>query len=175
MPQPFEAKFAICVNNYDQIEKIIHRGLNKLRWNPAREFFEMPLEDAINILHGYVVSGAAEEVQIKNSFLAEEKQAIKKVEKKRGAITFKALGIPVGAELFFAKDEALKVKTATDKRIVFMPDGQRVTLSMAAKRYRDQTEPKNDIKGLPEGALYFSYKGKTLWERALELERTGDN
>lgn len=44
MPQPFEAKFAICVNNYEKIECIIHRGLTKLRHNPHREFFKLSVD-----------------------------------------------------------------------------------------------------------------------------------
>jgi len=177
MPQPFEAVFAICVNNYDQVEKVIHKGLKKLRWNPAREFFEMPLDDAINVLHGYVVSGAAVEVPVKNSFQAEEKQAIKKAEKKRkysNYATFKQLGLPVGTELSFVKDATLKVKVATDGRIVSTPDGKTWTISMIAKRYHDQADPGNSIKGLGDGAKDFTYKGKTLYDLAIEKKRAGE-
>ncbi len=172
MPQPFEAKYAICVNNYQEVERIIHKGLAKLRHNPHREFFKMSVEEAINLLSGFIVSGGATEVPIKNAYLPEEKKAIAKMEKQRDTITFKALGIPVGKTLTFALDKNLTVKTANDSRMVIMPDGKRSTLSIAARAFRKQTDPKNTVKGLPDGALDFVYGDKTLWELFLEIQRT---
>lgn len=172
MPQPFEAKFAICVNNYQKIENIIHKGLSKLRHNPHREFFRLSVDEAINLLTSYIISGSAVEVPIKNSFLPEEKNAIQTLQKQRARITFKSLGIPVGTVLTFAPAPHLKVKTANDSRIVVLPDGkQTTTLSLAAKIFSKQTNPKNTVKGLPDGAKDFLYKDKTLWELFLEKQR----
>lgn len=168
MPQPFEAKFAICVNNYEKIESIIHKGLAKLRHNPHREFFKLSVEEATSLLSGYVISGGAVEIPIKNSFLPEEKVAIKNQHK---TITFKSLNIPVGTVLTFVSNPKLKVKTGNDWRRVFFLDGESSTLCIAAKRFRDQTNPNNGIKGLPDGAKDFMYKGKTLWELALQHQR----
>ena len=113
MPQPFEAKFAICVNNYQKIEDIIHKGLAKLRHNPHREFFKLSVDEAINLLSGYIISGSAVEVPIKNAFLPEEKTAIQKMQRQRANITFRSLGVPVGTVLTFASAPRLKVKTVT--------------------------------------------------------------
>ena len=168
MPQPFEAKFAICVNNYEKIESIIHKGLAKLRHNPHREFFKLSVEEATSLLSGYVISGGAVEIPIKNSFLPEEKVAIKNQHK---TITFKSLNIPVGTVLTFVSNPKLKVKTGNDWRRVFFLDGESSTLCIAAKRFRDQTNPNNGIKGLPDGAKDFMYKGKTLWELSKEMQR----
>lgn len=52
-----------------------------------------------------------------------------------------------------------------------LPNGETTTLSIAAKRLRDQTKPKNGIKGLPDGAKDFAYRGKSLWELSLEKQR----
>ena len=171
MPQPFEAKFAICVNNYQKVETIIHKGLEKLRHNPHREFFRLSVDEAINLLSSYIISGGAVEVPIKNSFLPEEKKAIQTLQKQRANITFRSLGIPVGTVLTFASAPHLKVKTANDSRIVSLPDGKCTTLSIAARMFRNQTNPKNGIKGLPDGAKDFLYKDKTLWELSLEKQR----
>ena len=171
MPQPFEAKYAICVNNYEKIESIIHKGLAKLRHNPHREFFKLSVDEAINLLSGYVISGSAVEVPIKNTFLPEEKTAIKKMEKQRASITFRSLNIPVGTTLTFAGAPNLKVKTKSDSRIVILPDGKDTTLSLAARIFRNKVNPKNDVKGLPDGAKDFLYKDKTLWELALQRQR----
>ena len=171
MPQPFEAKFAICVNNYQKIEDIIHKGLAKLRHNPHREFFKLSVDEAINLLSGYIISGGAVEVPIKNAFLPEEKTAIHKMQRQRANITFRSLGVPVGTVLTFASAPRLKVKTVNDSRIVSLPDGKNTTLSIAARMFRNQTNPKNGIKGLPDGAKDFMYNGKTLWELALQHQR----
>jgi len=171
MPQPFEAKFAICVNNYQKIESIIHKGLAKLRHNPHREFFRLSVDEAITLLSGYVISGGAVEVPIKNSFLPEEKKTIQKLQKQRANITFRSLGIPIGATLTFASAPQIKVKTKNDSRIVVLPDGKHTTLSLAARMFRNQMNPKNGIKGLPDGAKDFLYKDKTLWELSLEKQR----
>ncbi len=171
MPQPFEAKFAICVNNYQAVENAIHKALAKLRHNPHREFFRLSVDEAITLLSGYVISGGAVEIPIKNSFLPEEKKTIQKLQKQRANITFRSLGIPVGATLTFASAPQLKVKTKNDSRIVILPDGKHTTLSLAARMFRNQTNPKNGIKGLPDGAKDFLYKDKTLWELSLENQR----
>lgn len=171
MPQPFESKFAICVNNYQKIEDIIHKGLAKLRHNPHREFFKLSVDEAINLLSGYIISGSAVEVPIKNAFLPEEKTAIQKMQRQRANITFRSLGVPVGTVLTFASAPRLKVKTVNDSRIVSLPDGKNTTLSIAARMFRNQTNPKNGIKGLPDGAKDFMYNGKTLWELALQHQR----
>ncbi len=172
MPQPFEAKFAICVNNYKDIEKLIHKGLTKLRHNPNREFFKMSVDDAINLLSVHIASGSAVEVPIKNAFLPDEKKAIKKMQTQRDSITFRSLNIPVGTILTFASEPNMKVKTENDSRRVSLPDGKRTTLSIAAKKFRDKVNPKNGIKGLPDGAKDFMYNGKTLWELSLQHQRT---
>lgn len=171
MPQPFEAKFAICVNNYQKIEQIIHKGLAKLRHNPHREFFKLSVDEAINLLSGYIISGSAVEVPIKNSFNQEEKKAIQTLQKQRANITFRSLGIPVGTTLTFASAPHIKVKTKNDSRIVILPNNKHTTLSQAARTFRNQTNPKNNIKGLPDGAKDFLYNGKTLWELFLEKQR----
>lgn len=173
MPQPFEAKYAICVNDYATVEYKLHKALDKLRLNPHREFFRMSVEEAINLLSVFIDTGDAAEIPIKNNFLPEEKKAIAKMEKERDKITFRSLGIPVGTELTFAKDSRLTVKTDNDSRRVVMPNGKRTTLSIAARDYHKQINPEHDRKGLPDGALDFTYKGRTLWELALEQRRAG--
>lgn len=135
MPQPFEAKFAICVNNYEKIERIIHKGLTKLRHNPHREFFKLSVDEAINLLSGYIISGSAVEVPIKNSFKSDEKAAIKNMQKQRDSISFRSLNIPVGTTLTFANAKHLTVKTANDGRRIILPNGKTATLSIAAKRF----------------------------------------
>ncbi len=171
MPQPFEAKYAICVNNYQAVEQKLHKGLNKLRHNPHREFFRLSVDEAITLLSGLVVSGAADEIDIQNKFEPEEKKVIAKTEKERGKITFRSLGIPIGSTLKFAKDESLTVKTHNDSRIVVKPDGAETTLNLVAKEYRNKVNPNNGVKGLPDGALDFMFQGKTLWELFLEKQR----
>ena len=168
IPQPFEAKFAICVNNYDKIERLIHSALANLRHNFHREFFKLSVEEATCLLRTYVVCGDAKEIAIENSFLSNEKKAIKNVRKQRSKITFKKLGLPKGTTLTFVGNPKFTVKTDNDARCVIMQNGEPTTISIAAKRYRDKVNAKNNVKGLPDGATDFMYKGKTLVEWALK-------
>ncbi len=168
MPQPFEAKFAICVNNYNKIEPMIHNALGKLRHNSHREFFKLSVEEAICLLRTYTLSGDAEEITIDNIMLSKDKKVIQKVRKQRSKITFKKLGLPKGTILTFVSNPKYTVKTYNDSRIVAMPDGTTNTISKAAKDYRNKINPNNEVKGLPDGATDFLYKGKTLVELALK-------
>ena len=168
MPQPFEAKFAICVNNYNKIEPLLHKALDKLRHNSHREFFNLRIEEAICLLRTYTFSGDAEEITINNILLSKDKKAIQKIRKQRSKITFKKLGLPKGTTLTFVGNPKYKVKIYNDSRIVSMPDGTTKTISKAAKDYRNIINPKNEVKGLPDGATDFTYNGKTLVELALK-------
>ena len=168
IPQPFEVKFAICVNNYVEIEKLIHKALSKLRPNLNREFFKLSEDEAICLLTSYIKSGDATLIKVKDSFLPTEKQAIKNVKKQRSQFTFKRLGLPKGTTLTFVGNPKYTVKTYNDSRIVVMPDGTTNTICKAAKEYRNKMNPNLNIKGLPDGATDFMYKGKTLVELALK-------
>ncbi len=174
MPQPFEAKYAIYVNNYKQIEHLIHKALTKLRHTPKREFFKIDVEDAISYLRGFVISGSAVEVKIENKFVADEQKAKRKLKRQRDTITFKSLNLPVGTLLHFVGDPSLTVRTANSSRIVKLPNGEENTISIAARKYRNKTNPKNGVKGLPDGAMDFAYRGKRLWDMALANERAKD-
>lgn len=171
MPQPFEAKYAICVNNYQAVEQKLHKGLNKLRHNPHREFFRLSVDEAITLLSGLVVSGGATEVDIQNNFEPEEQKVREKTRAVRDKVSFNFLGLPVGTKLYFVSDHDLTVSIANGSRLVTMPDGTQTTLSQAARRYRNQINPDNNIKGLPDGAMDFVYQNKTLWELFLEKQR----
>ena len=169
LPQPFEVKFAICINNYDKVEPLIHQALAKLRPNPHREFFTLSVEEAICLLRTYTVSSDAKEIVVKDSLLPIEKKAIRNVRTKRKKITFKSLGVPIDSILTFIGNPKLKVKTLNDSRRVIMLDtGKKTTISIAASQYRKKTNPNNTVKGLPDGITDFLYEGKTLIELALK-------
>ena len=68
-------------------------------------------------------------------------------------------------------NQTWEAKTENNFRRVSLPDGKCTTLSIAAKKLRDETDSKNGIKDLPDGAKDFMYNGKTLWELALQHQR----
>jgi hypothetical protein len=67
VPAPFHVAYAEDVPDCDGAEKMIHSSLDKYRENNRREFFRLPLRDAVNIMR-YIASTlrqAAEERQKK--------------------------------------------------------------------------------------------------------------
>jgi hypothetical protein len=74
---------------------------------------------------------------------------------------FRTLGVPVGAELVFTKDNISCVVLDDISRVEY--DGKEWAISTLAMHLLGVSSA--------NGFCYFSYEGETLWERRLRLER----
>lgn len=51
LPTPFIVAYEIYVSHYEELEKAVHKKLASYRINPKREFFEVSLDKAIEIIN----------------------------------------------------------------------------------------------------------------------------
>ena len=120
VPFPFELRYAIKVDDFKTKERMIHALFEDSRKNMNREFFEMDPEKAILALQ---LTGG-EEIVIENydKELYDQKE-IKGIEenrkKRRENFNFSKLGISIGAELFYIKDDAIKCTVIPDNRVSY--------------------------------------------------------
>lgn len=50
LPTPFDVAYEVYVSNYEDFEDIVHSELNDYRINPKREFFNVTLDKAIEVI-----------------------------------------------------------------------------------------------------------------------------
>ncbi len=137
----------------------------------VREFFAMTKEDAFKIFEAIAqISGTEDKLKLysatKNQIKEEKEAEIVEEESmgKRLAFSFLALDIKPGSELIFVKDDTIRVKVVDDRKVEY--NGEIMSLSTLA----NQILLSKGFKGRHNGAKYFSYNGKTIWQIRLELE-----
>jgi len=163
VPVPFECFHASVVANAKDVERRIHRAFTKYRVNKNREFFEILPEEILEILEIVEIK----DVTPKKDFIEtnEDKKAIRKLEKKRERFNFKMVGIPIGAELIFAKDHNKKCIVADNNKVLF--NGKKMSLAKSA--LIALKELGYNWKSA-QGAAHWMYKGRTLKEIREEKE-----
>jgi len=126
----------------------------------VREFFTMTPERAFSILESIAKINGLEGNLKKNILTNKDKQEEKiadeviKEHTARGEVfSFKKCNIPVGAELEYVNDSAIKCRVVDDRRIEYR--NEIMYLTGLAKKLL------NKSRGIA-GPLYFKYKGKNL-------------
>jgi len=163
VPVPFECFHASVVENIDEVEKRIHRAFDKFRVNKNREFFEIPPENILEILELLEI----EDVTPREDFVEteEDKQAMERLEKKAERFSFKMVGIDVGMELVFDKDENIKVTVLENNKVLF--NEKEMSLSNAAL---DALRECGYNWKSAQGAAHWRYQGELLRDRRDRME-----
>lgn len=177
-PLPFECVYACSVKNAKFVEQQLHRVFSDCRVRPNREFFGVSPETASAALKiGEIEDMTPPQQEIVDS--DEDRQALKKAHSRRENFSFQLLGIPVGAELTFLKDENIKAKVVSNKNIKIHSDEvesisdarvrelikreEEMTVSAAANKILDKEDRVS-------GTIYWKYEGETLDKRRYRLE-----
>ena len=165
IPLPFRFYFAIETPRFKEIELLAHNAFAAFRIRESREFFQVDPERAVAALK---ISGAAE-VKIKNEMIDEKGTVIDepkmsdKPRKKR--TSFEALGIALGSELLFTRDENKKCTVSGDSEVQY--EGTKYSLTgLADKLMRELGYNWASI----QGPAFFEYNGKTLTQMRKELD-----
>lgn len=133
----------------------------ELRHSKKREFYEMDAEKAYDILSAIAQISGNESQLIKDPFddpyfkSSSKKQDAgtgKTDGQKQSRLTFAMLGIPVGSELVYKKDDHIRCVTVDDMSNVSY-NGVTYTISGLAKKM---------IGFSVQGGQYFSYNGELL-------------
>ena len=165
-PLPFECYYAVEVENASAIEKKIHEGLDDKRVRQNREFFNATPEQAKAILEIAEVMGG-KNVTPKEDIVEtpQDKQALDTARKKRKRFNFSMVNIEPGTILEFVKDISITCEVVDENKVKFR---DKVTsLSDAADIVlRDMGYDWAAV----QGALWWSYKGKSLRDLRYEKE-----
>jgi len=140
VPTPFQCLRASKVQDCKQAENMLHKAFAKYRINARREFFKIDDIDMVLAVFDYINESGAdmtEEIRIesdKNVSDIEKEDIIMLTRKQKSPrINFKAMHIPVGARLQFARDNSIEVEVANGKNQVLYKE-VKTSLSNATKQ-----------------------------------------
>ena len=179
VPLPFKIYATIQTIKYVDVERIVHKQIDRLtdlRIRQNREFFNVEPSQALDILldlataiDDAVVMQYVDDkpVQLYPSINNEKPQAVK-IEKhvQRKPFEFAMVGLKDGDMITFAP-LCIQVKVNGKNKIEF--EGRLWSLSAFTGTYLPAEKQNNS--GAYQGPKYFTYKGKTLWDLRLEMEK----
>lgn len=175
LPLPFKVYATIKTSKYEELEKIIHKQIDRLtdlRINQSREFFNVHPAQALDI---FLDQATALDDAIVTKYengkprqiypVLEKSKEEKEKKPQRPPFDFSMVGLNVGDKVIFDALN-LEVKVAGNNKVEY--EGRLWSLSAFCGTYLP--ENMHNASEAYQGPKYFSYKGKTLWEIRLEKE-----
>ena len=175
VPLPFEIFATMKTVKYNEVEKLVHKTIDRLtdlRIRQNREFFNVAPQLALDIFRD--IASAIDDAEI---ILYEDSKPInedihkevQKREMKRARFKFSMCDIKIGEQITLIPT-GLQVKVASDDSIEY--EGRIYKLSPFVGTF--MPEEQRNTSGAYQGAKYFSYNGKMLDEIRKERENTVD-
>lgn len=172
VPLPFEIFATMKTCKYNEVEKLVHKTIDRLtdlRIRQNREFFNVAPQVALDIFKD--IAGTIDDAEV---VLYEDNQPVaandgekkEKREIKRGRFKFSMVNIPIGSTLTFIPT-GIEVKVASDDQIEY--EGRIYKLSPFVGTF--MPADKRNTSGAYQGSKYFSFKGKVLEDLREELEK----
>lgn len=175
VPLPFEIYATIQTVKYDDVEKHVHKTIDRLtdlRIRQNREFFNVPPQIALDIFNDIakmiddaVVTIYKDNKPVPHPEKEKSPEATKRVVK-RGRFKFSMVGIKIGETITFIPTRT-EVKVASDDSIEY--EGRIYKLSPFVGTF--MPEEKQNTSGAYQGAKYFSYKGQILDDMRRMIEK----
>ena len=178
VPLPFEIYATLKTVKYEQVEKLIHKTIDRLtdlRIRQNREFFNVSPAKALDILKD--ISTTLDDAEIDEVYLGDarfkQKKALKDVaqpecKKQRPRFKFSMVNIPIGATITFVPT-GLDVKVADEDHVEY--EGRIYKLSPFVGTF--MPEDKRNTSGAYQGAKYFTHKGEILDVLRTKFEKDG--
>ncbi|MBR4828531.1 MAG: GIY-YIG nuclease family protein [Muribaculaceae bacterium] len=175
VPLPFEIFATIKTVKYNEVEKLVHKTIDRLtdlRIRQNREFFNVAPQVALDIFRDIAVTIDDAEVTLYKDNKPvedannEDNETAKKHEPKRARFKFSMCGIKIGEFVTF-DPTGVQVKVATDDSVEY--NGRIYKLSPFTGTFLP--EERRNQSGAYQGAKYFSYKGKVLDTLRQEKEK----
>lgn len=175
VPLPFEIFATIKTCKYNEVEKLVHKTIDRLtdlRIRQNREFFNVAPQIALDIFRD--IAKAIDDAEVvlyhENKPITNEVPVDKKREVKRSRFKFSMCNIKIGEQVTFVPTRIV-VKVAADDAIEY--EGRIYKLSPFVGTF--MPEDKRNVSGAYQGAKYFSYKGKILENLRSENEMRLDD
>ena len=171
VPLPFEIYATMQTSKYNEVEKMVHKMIDRLtdlRIRQNREFFNVPPQVALDILRDIAnaIDDAVVTLYRDNQPIPEgEEHPKEKREIKRGRFKFSMVDIPIGSMITFIPT-GIQVKVVSDDQIEY--EGRIYKLSPFVGTF--MPAEKRNTSGAYQGAKYFTYKGKVLDDLRKERE-----
>lgn len=175
VPLPFEIFATMKTVKYNEVEKLVHKTIDRLtdlRIRQNREFFNVAPQIALDIFKDIAqtiddaVVTEYEDNKPKVSSLASRLQNKPEKEHKRPRFKFSMVGIKIGEMVTFVPT-GVDVKVASDNTIEY--EGRIYKLSPFVGTFLPLE--KQNSSGAYQGAKFFSYKGKVLDDLRKEMEK----
>ena len=171
VPLPFEIFATMKTVKYNEVEKLVHKTIDRLtdlRIRQNREFFNVAPQLALDIFRDIASTiDDAEVILYEDSkpIIEDTRKDIQKREVKRARFKFSMCDIKIG-ELITFIPTCIQVKVASDDSIEY--EGRIYKLSPFVGTF--MPEEQRNTSGAYQGAKYFSYNGKVLDEIRKERE-----
>ncbi len=182
VPCPFACYYAVEIDHYHDIEKIMHvayRGVDMAtdKEHKSKEFFRVIPEKAQALLEKLASLHNGTEVDIDDDevYTKEEKNELEveqQQQEKRSDTKFKDIGIESGAELIFIKDNTITCTVIEDNKVLY--EGETYSLTGLSKQITFEKYNQPIKKGGRNGYYEWSYEGERLWDRRKRLEAEND-
>ncbi len=172
VPLPFEIFATMRTVKYNEVEKLVHKTIDRLtdlRIRQNREFFNVAPQVALDIFHDIAMTVDDAEVILyegNKPVVESECKEPQKREVKRSRFKFSMCGIKIGECVTF-NPTGTAVKVATDDSIEY--EGRIYKLSPFVGTF--MPEEQRNTSGAYQGAKYFSYNGKILDDIRKEYEQ----
>ncbi len=188
VPLPFEIYATLKTAKYEQVEKLVHKTIDRLtdlRIRKNREFFNVKPDKALEILKDIaetIDDAEIDEVHLhKNAphqadvVCEDEPVFVKKTvaeneKRQRPPFKFSMVNIPVGSTVIFTPTNT-KVRVASDDKVEF--NGALYKLSVFTRAF--MPADRRNASGAYQGAKYFTYNGKILDDLRTEVENHSVN
>ena len=182
VPLPFEIFATLKTSKYNEVERHIHKMIDRLtdlRIRQNREFFNISPQGALELLKDsarllddaeiFIYKDGKPYLFDENSPTDNTNTGSASRDDKRTPFNFSLVNIPVGAELTFIPT-GVTVRVADDKRVEY----EDRLYSLSAFTGTFIPEDKRNTSGAYQGPKYFSYKGETLTDIRSRLEKRGE-
>ena len=172
VPLPFEIFATMKTVKYNEVEKLVHKTIDRLtdlRIRQNREFFNVAPQLALDIFRDIASTiDDAEVILYEDSKPINEDihKEVQKREMKRARFKFSMCDIRIG-ELITFIPTGIQVKVASDDSIEY--EGRIYKLSPFVGTF--MPEEQRNTSGAYQGAKYFSYNEKVLDEIRKEREK----
>lgn len=162
VPLPFIVFYACKVKNANFVEHQLHDAFDNNRVNPRREFFQIAPERVVAALKLAEIQNITPHKDLIE--LEEDREAHEEALERRGRFNFELAKIPLGAEIYFSRDENKRAKVIDLHSVKSVEyNGKITSLSNAAR----------EILGVSyaiSGTDYWMYDGEMLDERRRRIE-----
>lgn len=177
VPLPFEIFATLESKKYHEVEKLVHKTIDRLtdlRIRQNREFFNVAPQVALDIFRDIasaiddaVVTEYRDNKPVKNENTESEpeNQPEPPVVPRRGRFKFSMIGVKIGEFVTFIPT-VTKVKVASDDSVEY--NGRIYKLSPFVGTFMPKEN--RNTSGAYQGSKYFSYQGKILDDMRREME-----